>query len=103
MKKEVGASNWGNITVYAYNTTGDGNLSVANVTQDTQAPVRTGMNLASVIAILVAIPILILTIPNILVALALVAMYAAVIALILGVVFHLVGLLSKTLSLGKGK
>ena len=38
MKKEVGASNWVNITVYAYNTSGNGSLSTGNLTDNVQAP-----------------------------------------------------------------
>ena len=38
MQKEVGPSNWGNITVYAYNTSGNGSLSAGYITDDVQAP-----------------------------------------------------------------
>ena len=38
MKKEVGASNWANMTVYAYNSSGNGTLSSGNVSDEVQAP-----------------------------------------------------------------
>lgn len=37
MQKEVGASNWGNITVWAYNATGNGSLSAGSISDETQA------------------------------------------------------------------
>ena len=38
MKKEVGASNWANITLYAYNASGNGSLSTGYLTDNVQAP-----------------------------------------------------------------
>lgn len=38
MKKEVGASNWANITVFAYNSSGNGSLSAGSVSDNVQAP-----------------------------------------------------------------
>jgi len=38
MQKEVGASNWGNITVYAFNSSGNGSLSVGSISDNVQAP-----------------------------------------------------------------
>ncbi|MBC2700974.1 MAG: hypothetical protein HF976_06105, partial [ANME-2 cluster archaeon] len=34
----VGAGNWSNITVWSWNATGDGNMSVINVSDNVQAP-----------------------------------------------------------------
>ena len=38
MQKEVGASNWGNITVYAFNSSGNGTLSSGSISDNVQAP-----------------------------------------------------------------
>ena len=38
LNKEVGPSGWANITVWAYNTSGDGNLSAGSVSDEVQAP-----------------------------------------------------------------
>ncbi len=82
-------SAWQNITVYAYNETGDGNLSAANVSQNTQAPIGFKMNLAAIIAILNQIPDILEPIPDILAAMATVVIYAAVIVLAIGIVYKL--------------
>ena len=38
LNKSVGPGGWANITVWAYNATGNGNMSVGNVSDDVQAP-----------------------------------------------------------------
>ncbi len=102
-KDTYSPSAWQNISVYAYNTTGDGNLSAASVTQDTQVPVRTGMNLASIIAVLNQIPDILAPIPDILAAMAEVAIYGAVIALAVGIVYKLRDAIGNMLHFGKGR
>jgi hypothetical protein len=38
LNTSVGAGNWSNITVWAYNNTGSGNMSLNNVSDEVQAP-----------------------------------------------------------------
>jgi len=38
LNSSVGAGNWSNITVWSWNATGDGNMSVTNVSDNVQAP-----------------------------------------------------------------
>ena len=92
---------WQNITVWGYNTTGNGNLSAASISQNTQAPVRVGMDLSSIITILGQIPDILAPIPDILAALAEVAIYGAVIGLAIGIVYSLRGYIEKLLKFGK--
>jgi hypothetical protein len=94
-------SAWQNITVYAFNSTGDGNLSAANVTQNTQVPARSGLDLSSIIAILNLIPDILEPIPDILAAMAEVAIYAAVIALAIGIVYKLKDYIGNMLKFNK--
>ena len=42
LNSSVDAGNWSNITVWAYNATGNGNMSVGNVSDNVQAPVAAG-------------------------------------------------------------
>jgi hypothetical protein len=90
-------SAWQNITVYGYNSSLNGNLSVANVSQTTQTPDKVGMDLSSITAILNQIPDILEPIPPILIALAQVAIYGAVIVLSIGIVFSLRGYIEKLL------
>jgi len=94
---------WQNITVYAYNVTGNGNLSVVNVTQDTQTPTRMGMDLSSIVAILNQIPDILKPIPDILAAMAEVAIYGAVIVLAVGIVYKLRDSIGKMLHFKEGR
>ncbi|MBC2748699.1 MAG: hypothetical protein HF975_17190 [ANME-2 cluster archaeon] len=38
LNSSVGAGNWSNITVWSWNATGNGNMSVTNVSDNVQAP-----------------------------------------------------------------
>ena len=82
-------SAWQNITVWGYNSSHDGNLSAASVSQNTQTPARTGFDLSSITTILNQIPDILAPIPDILAALAEVAIYGAVIGLAIGIVYSL--------------
>jgi hypothetical protein len=90
---------WQNITVWAYNTSGDGNLSATNVTQNTQIHGKHGMDLSSIITILGQIPNILQPIPDILAALAEVAIYGAVIGLAIGIVYSLRKYIEKLLKM----
>jgi hypothetical protein len=68
-KASYNPSVWQNITVFGYNSADAGNLSSGSVSQNTQAPARSGMDLSSVTAILGQIPGILAPIPDILAAL----------------------------------
>jgi hypothetical protein len=90
-----------NITVWGYNTLGDGNLSAASISQNTQVTncSTSGLLLTAVISILNQIPDILGPIPDILAALAEVAIYGAVIGLAVGIVYSLRGYIEKLLKL----
>ena len=92
-------STWQNITVWAYNTSENGNLSAASISQNTQTPARTGMDLSSIVTILGQIPDILAPIPDILAALAEVAIYGAVIGLAIGIVYSLRKYIEKLLKM----
>ena len=98
-KETYTPSAWQNITVWAYNSSYDGNLSAASVSQNTQVPARTGLDLSGIITILGQIPDILDPIPDILAALAEVAIYGAVIALAIGIVYSLRGYIEKLLKM----
>jgi hypothetical protein len=90
---------WQNITIWAYNSSYDGNLSAASVSQNTQVPARTGLDLSSIITILGQIPDILAPIPDILAALAEVAIYGVVIGLAIAIVYSLRGYIEKLLKM----
>lgn len=92
-------SAWQNITVWGYNSSHNGNLSSASVSQNTQTPGRIGMDLSGIITILGQIPDILAPIPDILAALAEVAIYGAIIGLAIGIVYSLRKYIEKLLKM----
>jgi hypothetical protein len=94
---------WQNITIWAYNSSGDGNLSASSISQDTQVTncTTSGLLLTAVITILNQIPGILEPIPDILAAMAEVAIYAAVIALAVGIVYKLKDYIGNMLKFNK--
>jgi hypothetical protein len=92
---------WQNITVWAYNSSYNGNLSEASVSENTQVLSCTfvGFSLTAIITILNQIPGILGPIPDILAALAEVAIYGAVIGLAIGIVYSLRKYIEKLLKM----
>jgi len=86
------------IRVWAYNDTGDGNLSATYVTKDTQAGTT---SLYSVISLLEQLPSLIGTIPAILLGVVSVVMIALGLKLAIRVVEAVIMLIDDSLNIGK--
>ena len=92
----VGVNGYAEIWVWAYNTTGSGNLSTTYVHSDTQAE---STFLYSITVLLGQIPDILSPIPDILAALAEVAIYGAVIGLAVGIVYSLRKYIEKLLKM----
>jgi hypothetical protein len=92
----VGMNGYAEIWVWAYNSTGAGNLSGTYLYTDTQAETTL---FYSVIVLLNQIPNILGPIPDILAALAEVAIYGAVIGLAIGIVYSLRKYIEKLLKM----
>lgn len=97
----VGYGNTSTIAVYAWNTSGSGNLSLLSVGSTQTAGVAAGM-FSALVTLMEAIPVILAPVPAIIIVVIEIMAYMAVGALIVGIIAAVIVAINKGLELKRG-